>query len=133
MVLDNKRLSRIDHIALYAFSNTLAGGIGQWLFALKDAGRRDAPVDALGRGAPWFEFLGLDLQRVGRSVGGLWPHNGLAVATRHQKQALADSGGTVVAGAQLAVLNHIAQCFQREFPFLEGVALALWARHVVGT
>ena len=124
--IHNERLGRVDHIAHDALGDPAQGGIGQRLRAFEDRRARQREIDALGRRAPRLQLVGLggDVARV--AVRRLRPDNRLAIAAGDQEQALADSRSSVVAGAQLAVLDVVALTAQGVAEGVELSALVLW-------
>jgi hypothetical protein len=98
----------------------------------KMLGQGMRPVDAVGRRAPRQQLARAHRQAVGRAVRRRRPDDRVAVAARHQEQALADGRRAVVAAAQLAVLDHVAQGLLRlRFQRRKVLPLALRARLVV--
>jgi hypothetical protein len=100
---NDERLGRVDHVALDAGRHAAQRGLSQRALTLEDAGAGNRPVDALGRGA---------VRLAPRAVRGLRPHDGLPVTPRDKEQALAAGRCAVVARAQLAPLDGVAQAVQ---------------------
>src|SRR5690606_19466090 len=117
-------LCSVDHLALNAAGNPAQCCIGQRPLALEYALGRYAPVDALRCRAVRL----LALRWLGR-MGRLRPYDRLPITPGEQEQALAAGRGSVVAGAQDAMLNHIAEGFQLTEEAPPGASFTLRVGH----
>src|SRR5689334_18235857 len=94
----------------------------QRLLPLEDGRARDRPVDNLGRGAPGQPLPAQHLRRARFAMRWLRPNDRLSVPPRDHEEALADRRRAIVAGAQLAELQPIAELAKLLAPLLEGLA-----------
>ena len=114
----------LDDVAHGAARDAAQGGVGKrpldadgagFLGGEEDARAGAPPVDALGGGPVGQQAL---------AVRGRGPDDRTAVAAGDDEQALAHGGRAVVAGAELAPLDGVAQVAELGGPAAEGVALA---------
>src|SRR5690606_27705119 len=98
--------------------------VGQRLLAFEYALAGYAPVNALRSGA----VRQLAFDRL-RCMGRLRPDDRLPVAPGDQEQALAAGRGSIVAGAQDAMLNHIVEGFQLTEEAPPGASFTLRVGH----
>ncbi|MNF82103.1 hypothetical protein D3C84_644010 [compost metagenome] len=123
VALNNERLGGVDDESLQPLGNPAQGILGQWPLALEYGGARDRPVDDVRSSRPRQQLARSHLGTGGIAMGRLWPHDGGAIPASNQEQALADSGGAVVTGAQFTPLHSVALAAQGVDEAVEGAAL----------
>ncbi len=130
-IRDNERRRVVHHEFHDAVRDAAQGLFGQRLLSLEDRRARDRPVYGLGCRAPWQALAAEHLGRAGLAVRRLRPNDGLAVAARDHEEALADRRRAIVAGAQLAELQLVAQLAKLAAPLAERLARAILDREAL--
>jgi len=134
--LDQERPGALKHVAARPLGDARHRLVGQrtvhadgapLLGAEEDGVDRQRPVDDLRRRPPRLPEACDDVNGAGRAVRRLGPANRLAVASRHEEQALPDRRGPEVARPQLAPVDLVAEAPQLGAPGLEGLPGALRA------
>jgi hypothetical protein len=124
--MNGRGLSSTNFFTPRAIRRMVAGASGRFTpsffassFVRKIEGR-DRPVDALRGSSP--------RKSATLAVSRRRPDDRLAVATRDQEQPLPDGRRAVIAGAQLAPFDHVAESLELPNERAERLTLARWAR-----